>query len=87
MERAGRFRQTMRVATQGKSVQVLCFVTLMSHDCWQVKGHIFLSFRRVTAAKYSTNQHIRELYARSVVHQYGGRRHVHRNVTSSAKGL
>jgi len=45
------------VATQGKPVnRVLCFVTLMSHDCWQGKGHIFLSFRGVTAVKYSTNQ-------------------------------
>jgi len=42
-----------QTATQGKPViRVLCFVTLMSHDCWQAKGHIFLSFRRVTEAKY-----------------------------------
>jgi len=39
-------------ATQGKPViRVLCFVTLMSHDCWQAQGHIFLSLLQPNIAQ------------------------------------
>jgi len=41
---------------ESQSSESSAFVTFMSHDCWKAKGHIFLSFRRVTAAKYSPYQ-------------------------------